>query len=83
MTASATVGTTIREANAEAVRRMLEAEPVLSDVDFSIAPGEIETSILSPGTEKIVENIPLRRLGHPFGIIEQGLQIANLYQQRG
>jgi len=32
MTASATVGTTIREANAEAVRRMLEAEPVLSDV---------------------------------------------------
>lgn len=29
----------------------------------AIAPGEIETSILSPGTEKIVENIPLRRLG--------------------
>lgn len=31
----------------------------------AIAPGEIETSILSPGTEKIVENLPLRRLGQP------------------
>ncbi|MBI1621902.1 SDR family NAD(P)-dependent oxidoreductase [Aquamicrobium zhengzhouense] len=29
----------------------------------AIAPGEIDTSILSPGTEKIVETIPLRRLG--------------------
>ena len=29
----------------------------------AIAPGEIETSILSPGTEKMVEEIPLRRLG--------------------
>lgn len=29
----------------------------------AIAPGEIETSILSPGTEKIVEEIPMRRLG--------------------
>ncbi|MEM6489913.1 MAG: SDR family oxidoreductase, partial [Pseudomonadota bacterium] len=29
----------------------------------SIAPGEIETSILSPGTEKIVDTLPLRRLG--------------------
>jgi len=29
----------------------------------AIAPGEIDTSILSPGTEKIVEQIPLRRLG--------------------
>lgn len=29
----------------------------------AIAPGEIDTSILSPGTEKIVEEIPLRRLG--------------------
>ncbi len=29
----------------------------------AIAPGEINTSILSPGTEKLVENIPLRRLG--------------------
>lgn len=31
----------------------------------AIAPGEIETDILSPGTEKIVENLPLRRLGTP------------------
>mmetsp|Transcript_9363 Transcript_9363/g.10869 ORF Transcript_9363/g.10869 Transcript_9363/m.10869 type:complete len:367 (+) Transcript_9363:120-1220(+) len=30
----------------------------------AISPGEIDTSILSPGTEKIVENdIPMRRLG--------------------
>jgi NAD(P)-dependent dehydrogenase (short-subunit alcohol dehydrogenase family) len=32
----------------------------------AISPGEIDTSILSPGTEKIVEEqIPLRRLGLP------------------
>ncbi|MGC9953379.1 MAG: SDR family oxidoreductase [Rhizomicrobium sp.] len=31
----------------------------------AIAPGEIDTAILSPGTEKIVQGIPLRRLGHP------------------
>jgi NAD(P)-dependent dehydrogenase (short-subunit alcohol dehydrogenase family) len=32
----------------------------------AISPGEIDTSILSPGTEKIVhEQIPLRRLGEP------------------
>jgi NAD(P)-dependent dehydrogenase (short-subunit alcohol dehydrogenase family) len=31
----------------------------------AIAPGEIDTSILSPGTEKIVEQIPLGRLGTP------------------
>ncbi len=29
----------------------------------AIAPGEIDTSILSPGTEDIVKDIPLRRLG--------------------
>jgi NAD(P)-dependent dehydrogenase (short-subunit alcohol dehydrogenase family) len=29
----------------------------------AIAPAEIDTAILSPGTEKIVETIPLRRLG--------------------
>jgi NAD(P)-dependent dehydrogenase (short-subunit alcohol dehydrogenase family) len=34
----------------------------------SIAPGEIETSILSPGTDKIVEQLPLRRLGQPFEV---------------
>ena len=32
----------------------------------AIAPGEIDTAILSPGTEKIVEEqIPMRRLGTP------------------
>lgn len=31
----------------------------------AIAPGEIETDILSPGTDKIVEKLPLRRLGTP------------------
>jgi NAD(P)-dependent dehydrogenase (short-subunit alcohol dehydrogenase family) len=31
----------------------------------AIAPGEIETAILSPGTEKLVEQLPLRRLGQP------------------
>ena len=29
----------------------------------AIAPGEIDTAILSPGTEKLVAQIPLRRLG--------------------
>src|SRR3954454_18513156 len=29
----------------------------------SISPGEIDTSILSPGTDKIVEVIPMQRLG--------------------
>ena len=36
----------------------------------AIAPGEIETSILSPGTEKIGEQIPLRRLGQPLEVAE-------------
>jgi NAD(P)-dependent dehydrogenase (short-subunit alcohol dehydrogenase family) len=31
----------------------------------SIAPGEIDTPILSPGTDRIVEQIPLHRLGTP------------------
>jgi NAD(P)-dependent dehydrogenase (short-subunit alcohol dehydrogenase family) len=31
----------------------------------AIAPGEIETAILSPGTDKLVEQIPMRRLGRP------------------
>lgn len=36
----------------------------------AIAPGEIETSILSPGTDKIVENLPLRRLGQPSEVAD-------------
>ncbi|MGF7159801.1 NAD(P)-dependent dehydrogenase (short-subunit alcohol dehydrogenase family) [Rhodoligotrophos appendicifer] len=31
----------------------------------AISPGEIETSILSPGTEKLIVDIPMRRLGQP------------------
>ncbi len=31
----------------------------------AIAPGEIDTAILSPGTDKIVQQIPLHRLGTP------------------
>jgi NAD(P)-dependent dehydrogenase (short-subunit alcohol dehydrogenase family) len=31
----------------------------------AIAPGEIETAILSPGTDKLAETLPLRRLGQP------------------
>jgi NAD(P)-dependent dehydrogenase (short-subunit alcohol dehydrogenase family) len=31
----------------------------------AIAPGEVETSILSPGTDKIVATLPMRRLGQP------------------
>lgn len=31
----------------------------------AIAPGEIDTSILSPGTEDLIQDIPMRRLGTP------------------
>ena len=31
----------------------------------AISPGEIDTSILSPGTEKLIKEIPMRRLGLP------------------
>ena len=31
----------------------------------AISPGEIDTAILSPGTDKIVEQLPMRRLGKP------------------
>jgi NAD(P)-dependent dehydrogenase (short-subunit alcohol dehydrogenase family) len=31
----------------------------------AISPGEIETSILSPGTERLIDQIPMRRLGQP------------------
>ena len=32
---------------------------------FIVSGGEIDTAMLSPGTEKIVEHIPLHRLGTP------------------
>ena len=31
----------------------------------AISPGEIDTAILSPGTDKIVSQLPMRRLGKP------------------
>ena len=36
----------------------------------AISPGEIETSILSPGTEELIKDIPLRRLGEPDEVAE-------------
>ena len=36
----------------------------------AIAPGEIETSILSPGTDKIVEKLPMQRLGQPAEVAD-------------
>jgi NAD(P)-dependent dehydrogenase (short-subunit alcohol dehydrogenase family) len=37
----------------------------------AIAPGEIETSILSPGTDELVaKNVPLKRLGDPREVAE-------------
>ena len=36
----------------------------------AIAPGEIDTAILSPGTEDMIVDIPLRRLGEPSEVAE-------------
>ncbi|MEM7696006.1 MAG: SDR family oxidoreductase [Pseudomonadota bacterium] len=36
----------------------------------AIAPGEIDTAILSPGTEALIEDIPLKRLGAPSEVAE-------------
>lgn len=36
----------------------------------AISPGEIETSMLSPGTEQLVKHIPLGRLGEPEEVAE-------------
>jgi NAD(P)-dependent dehydrogenase (short-subunit alcohol dehydrogenase family) len=36
----------------------------------AIAPGEVETSILSEGTDKIVEGLPMRRLGQPSEVAD-------------
>lgn len=36
----------------------------------AIAPGEVETSILSEGTDKIVEKLPMRRLGQPLEVAD-------------
>ncbi len=34
----------------------------------AIAPGEVETDILSPGTDQIVSKLPMRRLGQPVEV---------------
>ena len=36
----------------------------------AIAPGEVETSILSPGTEEMAKDLPLRRLGQPMEVAD-------------
>ena len=36
----------------------------------AVAPGEIETEMLSKGTEKILKNIPINRLGQPIEIAD-------------
>lgn len=36
----------------------------------AIAPGEIDTAILSPGTENLVSSIPLERLGTPLEVAD-------------
>ncbi|NHQ74624.1 SDR family oxidoreductase [Roseovarius gahaiensis] len=36
----------------------------------AIAPGEVETSILSEGTDKIVQGLPMRRLGQPAEVAD-------------
>ncbi len=36
----------------------------------AIAPGEVETDILSPGSRKIAEKLPLQRLGRPEEVAE-------------
>ncbi len=43
----------------------------------AIAPGEIETEILSPGTEKLASEIPLGRLGTPDEVAETVYFLCN------
>ena len=62
--AGAAYGTS-KAALAALTREMAEDFGPLGIRVNSIAPGEIDTAILSPGTDEIVKNIPLRRLGKP------------------
>ena len=49
-----------------ALTREMAADPGPRGIRVNaIAPGEILTPILSPGTDKLVEEIPMRRLGTP------------------
>lgn len=43
----------------------------------AISPGEIDTSILSPGTEDMIGDIPLRRLGTPLEVAETIFFLCN------
>ena len=46
--------------------RELAADLALLDIRVNaVCPGEINTAILSPGTEKLLSRIPMRRLGSP------------------
>ena len=56
---------TSKAALASLTREMAEDFGPLGVRVNAISPGEIDTSILSPGTEKLVAQIPLRRLGTP------------------
>jgi NAD(P)-dependent dehydrogenase (short-subunit alcohol dehydrogenase family) len=62
--AGAAYGTS-KAALAALTREMAEDFGPLGVRVNAISPGEIDTSILSPGTDKLVEQIPLRRLGTP------------------
>ena len=56
---------TSKAALASLTREMAADFGVLGIRVNAIAPGEIDTAILSPGTDKIVAQIPLHRLGTP------------------
>jgi NAD(P)-dependent dehydrogenase (short-subunit alcohol dehydrogenase family) len=45
----------------------------------SIAPGEIETAILSPGTDDIVKELPLGRLGQPAEVADTIYYLCSEY----
>ena len=53
------------KAGLEAITKGLARELAPEIKVNAIAPGEVETSILSPGTNKIVDALPLQRLGQP------------------
>ncbi len=68
--ASAAYGTS--KAALAALTRELASDLGASGVRVNaVSPGEIQTGILSPGTETIVQNdIPMRRLGQPKEVAE-------------
>ena len=42
----------------------------------AISPGEIDTAILSPGTEKLIAGIPMQRLGLPEEVAAPSISCA-------